>query len=723
HAYKSGWYTNYEYIFKKQYVNTLVGHPLIFTNDGKSRIELVKGKPELRITRGKNGRMSLALSPEPSGAENYAMQETASRVKLIKLDDEYRAIAEILGKGISTPASARKKVLGVIEKFAGDITIVSDIGAGSEAMADIEADSRIHVQLSPMGNGLKLSLFVRPLGAGGHYYTPGAGGKNVIAEINAKQLQTTRDLSREKRLAENVVARCPTLRKAEENQGEWLVDEVHDCLELLLELDDPDQDIVLEWPEGKKFNLAGKAALNQFHLNIKRQKDWFAATGKVTVDDQLVLDLKRLLELTAKSQSRFMEIKDGEFIALTDEFRKRLRELDRYSERYGKGVRFHPLAAMALEGLTNKVGRLRTDKAWKSHIETLRGAENLEPETPSTLRAELRDYQTRGFHWLARLAHWGVGACLADDMGLGKTLQALAMLIKFAPDGPSLVIAPTSVCINWIAEAKRFAPTLNMIQFNSANRRKTLDGAGKFDVLVCGYGLLQQKKAAEMLASASWQMVVLDEAQAIKNVAAKRSRAAMKLQGAFKLITTGTPIENHLGELWNLFKFINPGLLGSLDAFNKNFATLIEKSNDGQARRHLKRLIQPFILRRTKNQVLEELPARTEIRLEVEMSKSEMAFYEALRQRALERLSKSGKARGGARHLKILSEIMKLRLACCNSALVDESIDLPSSKLAIFGDVLEDLLNNRHKALVFSQFVSHLTIIRSYLDEQNIHYQ
>ncbi|MCP4753421.1 MAG: DEAD/DEAH box helicase, partial [Proteobacteria bacterium] len=133
--------------------------------------------------------------------------------------------------------------------------------------------------------------------------------------------------------------------------------------------------------------------------------------------------------------------------------------------------------------------------------------------------------------------------------------------------------------------------------------------------------------------------------------------------------------------------------------------------------------IQPFILRRTKNQVLEELPARTEIRLEVEMSKSEMAFYEALRQRALERLSKSGKARGGARHLKILSEIMKLRLACCNSALVDESIDLPSSKLAIFGEVLEDLLNNRHKALVFSQFVSHLTIIRSYLDEQNIHYQ
>ncbi|MBC8180368.1 DEAD/DEAH box helicase [candidate division KSB1 bacterium] len=572
--YKDGWYTNYEYLFDDKYLFAVIGHPFIFMPDGVSRVELVKGKPELRITKQKDGEIFLELFPKPANYEgNYqAVKETKTRIKIVSIDEEYLRIAKILGKGISVPASAKNKVNQIVEKFASDITIHSDVEGKSDQFTEVESDTQNYVHLIPFGYGLKISVFVRPFGLGGAYYSPGSGGRNVIAEINGKHLKTMRDLAQEKQKMSELIDNCPTLQHYEENHGEWLLDDIGDCLEVLLELDELRQQIVLEWPEGEKFKLVGHASLDQFHLSIKQQQDWFAVTGNLQIDEQLVVDMQQLLALTEKSQSRFIELKDGQFIALTNEFRKRLQELNRYSEKHGVGIRFHPLAALALEGLTNGVGQLKTDIAWKSHINNLQSAQDFTPQLPSTFQAELRDYQVQGFSWLASLSHWGVGACLADDMGLGKTIQALAMLLKHAPDGPSLVVAPTSVCFNWVAEANRFAPTLNVVQFGGNNREKILDEAGKFDVILCSYGLLQQSQVSEMLAPVPWQMVVLDEAQAIKNFFTKRSQAAMKLGAKFKLLTTGTPIENHLGELWNLFRFINPGLLSSLESFNKNFA-------------------------------------------------------------------------------------------------------------------------------------------------------
>ncbi len=725
HTYKDGWYTNVEYIFDETYLFAAVGHPLIFLPDGASRVELVKGKPELRISQPKSGQIALELFPQPSQYEEdyHAVKETDTRIKLVRIDDEYQRMAAIVGKGIRAPVAAKPKIRQIIEKFASDITIHSDIGGKSEQLTEAEADAKIHVHLTPFNNGLKITCFVRPFGKGGAYYAPGAGGKNVIAEINGKHLQTVRALDQEKQHLAELIDACPTLQQYEDHRGEWLIDEVGDCLELLLELEQLRQQIVLAWPEGETFKLAGQAALNQFRLSIKRQKDWFAVTGDLRIDKQLMLDMHQLLTLVEKSQSRFIELDDGRFIALTHEFHQRLRELGRYSEKSGRGVRFHPLAASALEGLTAGVGQLKTDAAWKKHIQKLQDAQAFVPQLPSTLQAELRDYQIEGCRWLAHLSHWGVGACLADDMGLGKTLQALAMLLQHAPNGPSLVVAPTSVGMNWISEAERFAPTLNMVWLGSGDRQKILSQAARFDVIVCTYGLLQQERIAKLLAQNAWQMVVLDEAQAIKNYLTKRSQAAMQLQAQFKLITTGTPIENHLGELWNLFQFINPGLLSSLDRFNQTFALPIEKYKDRQARRHLQKLIRPFILRRTKTQVLEELPARTEICLNVELSREEMAFYEALRQRAVAHLTELESKSPGKQYMQILAEIMKLRQACCNSTLVNPEIVLPSSKLAMFGKVLSELLENNHKALVFSQFVGHLKLIREYLDQHHIDYQ
>lgn len=512
------------------------------------------------------------------------------------------------------------------------------------------------------------------------------------------------------------------MTRTEERDGEWLIEDPEECLELLLELQALGSSVVMAWPEGEKLRVSHQADLKDFNLSIQRQQDWFAATGELKLNQDLVLDMQQLLALLEKTPSRFIPLGDGQFLALTQAFRKRLDELRLFSEKHSKGIRFHPLATLGLEDFVDEVGKVKTDKHWKTHIQRLQEMKNLQPELPSTFGAELRDYQMDGFCWLARLAHWGVGACLADQMGLGKTVQALAVILRNAHEGPSLIIAPTSVCMNWVSEAQKFAPTLNIIQFTGANRQKLLDGLQPLDMLVCSYGLLQQEEVAQMLSGVQWQTIVLDEAQAIKNMTTKRSQAAMNLKANFKLLTTGTPIENHLGELWNLFRFINPGLLGSFESFNQRFAIPIEKYQDKQARNKLKKLIQPFLLRRTKNQVLEELPSRTEILLHVELSREEKAFYEALRRQAISKLSDSN-AEAGNKHLQVLAEIMKLRRACCNPSLVMPDTELSSSKLQLFGEVLGELLENRHKALVFSQFVDHLHIIRNYLDKQGINYQ
>ena len=305
-------------------------------------------------------------------------------------------------------------------------------------------------------------------------------------------------------------------------------------------------------------------------------------------------------------------------------------------------------------------------------------------------------------------------------MGLGKTLQALTVMLARAPAGPAIVVAPTSVCANWIDEARRFTPTLNPISFGYGDRGKMLEAAGPYDVIVCSYGLLHQE--ADGLATVEWETVVLDEAQAIKNRDTMRSRAAMRLGGSFRDDHDRTPIENHLGELWNLFNFINPGLLGSSVSFNAKFSTPIHQRGSSEATGRLKRLIQPFILRRTKAAVLDELPARTEITVRVEMSEPESAFYEALRQRAMDTLADQSDT-GKKSHFRILAEIMKLRRSCCHPQLVAPEVDISGSKLEAFAEAVAELRDNGHKALVFSQFVDHLRIVRSRLDQMGIVYR
>ena len=721
-----------QYAFTQETLSALIGHPLVFLEDSPDvQVEVLPGEPELLVRKIEGDRIQLQLSPPISKKNVTAYLETPTRLRVIEITSQHRQIAEIIGteNQLALPATAKERVLQTLAAVANLVTVQSDIGGG-EAIEEVSANDVPHVHLLPAGAGLKVCILYQPFGEGGAYYQPGKGGETIIAMMNGRRLQTTRDLLSEKENAAVIVETCEVLQEYEPEGGEWIVDEVSDCLQLLLELQSLEDPVMVEWPQGEKFKISRQLGMGDFRFNIRRQQDWFAATGELQIAEGQVMDMRQLMTLASSETGPFIPLADGEFIALTEEFRKRLDAMTRLSESAlstdDAELRIHGLAAIAINDILEDIEQLEVDDAWQEHINRIRSAQTIEPTLPDTLDADLRDYQIEGYQWLARLANWGVGACLADDMGLGKTLQALAVILNRSEQGPALVIAPTSVGMNWESEAKRFTPDLQVKSFREVgrgDRAKLIDGLQSGDLLVCSYGLLQQKEVANLLMKVSWQTIVLDEAQAIKNYATKRSRAVMRLQSSFKIIMTGTPIENHLGELWNLFNFINPGLLGSLNSFNQRFGNPIARDKDEFARDALRRLIQPFILRRTKDQVLTELPSRTEITMPVELSAQEMAFYEALRREAIDKLSGRKDAPKGQKHLQVLAEIMRLRRACCNPSLVRPELSIPSAKLECFNDLLIELLDNNHRALVFSQFVDHLSILRKHLEEKQISYQ
>lgn len=716
----------YEFDLEKA-VAALIGHPLLFWLDSPAtRVELLPGEPELLI---KADPVNVTITMRPAildDTEDVCLtRETPTRLRVVRIKEEHRRIGAIVGDGLVVPLHAEKQVLKAIGAISSIVTVQSDIGGSAADVDQVEADKRLHVHLLPYDHGLKMQILVRPLPGAGAYYAPGSGHESVIADVNGVRLEARRSLHAERESERQLIAACQTLEEAELDHGEWLLGQPLACLELLSELQELDPSkVVMAWPEGESFRVTKKADSKSVRLTIKRDKDWFAANGELQIDENRVMDLRTLLESLKSSRGRFVALGDNQFLALTTELHRRLMELSSFGTDHGDGVRVHPLASFALEDLAQDAGSVDADKAWRAHLARMQDNAAFTPQLPSTLQAELRDYQVEGFEWLARLAHWGVGACLADDMGLGKTLQALALILSRAPQGPTLVIAPTSVCMNWISEAARFAPTLNVKLFGPGERGAMLADAGPFDLVIASYGLLQLE--APMFAKVRWNSIVLDEAQAIKNTATKRSQAVMALQGDFRMVATGTPLENHLGELWNLFRFINPGLLGTSDQFNLRFAGPIERAQDKRAeagaRLRLRRLIQPFILRRTKAQVLSELPPRTEIVLPVELTQEETALYESLRRDALEKLA-ALEAPESQKSIQILAEMMRLRRACCNPSLVAPELKLQSSKLTVFARLLEGLLENRHKVLVFSQFVDHLTLIRKHLDQQGIKYQ
>ncbi|MDE0826117.1 MAG: DEAD/DEAH box helicase [Akkermansiaceae bacterium] len=350
--------------------------------------------------------------------------------------------------------------------------------------------------------------------------------------------------------------------------------------------------------------------------------------------------------------------------------------------------------------------------------------------TPPGLVADLRPYQLAGFRWMRFLADHSLHGILADDMGLGKTMQTLAHILAEKDSGrnqgkPTLVISPTSVVPNWKAEAAKFAPSLNVLVLQGSKRRKLFNTIPHADLVLTSFALLQRD--IELLKKVPFHLVVLDEAQYIKNPAAKVAKAAYELQSTTRLCLSGTPIENHLGELWSLMRFLIPGFLGTQKAFRTSFQNPIEKEDDEERQQLLKERLAPLILRRTKDQVAPELPPKTILTHPIELTTEQKDLYETVRATMDTRVRDAIEATGLQQsRMVFLDALLKLRQICCEPRLLKENVapddPVPSAKLEYFTNLVDTLLEEGRRILVFSQFTSMLALIEKELNQREIPY-
>jgi superfamily II DNA or RNA helicase len=553
----------------------------------------------------------------------------------------------------------------------------------------------------------------------------GVGSLVRHAERDGQQVQYVRSPQRERRLCVQLAEQfaLPT----SEMFGSLTNFEV--ALQLIdtLHAAELEQEVEILWDKASQqpLRVLGAISAQNVSVGISRKRDWFQLSGSAQVGDQSI----ELGELLAGLQAAGQDSIHGDYVRLGDKgwakisqaLRKQLKSLNDSVNHERNTLKFDMTSAHAIRDLLAQDIEMKATAAWTQCLNRLEKAERLEPVLPQGLQAELRDYQHDGFKWLRRLAEWGVGGILADDMGLGKTLQTLAVLLDRAQQGPTLVIAPTSVGFNWVREAQRFAPALDVYLYRETERADFLQQVGPNSLVVCSYGLALRD--AEALAKTQWASLVLDEAQAIKNSRSKTSIAIATIPADWKLALTGTPVENHLGELWSLFHVISPGVLGGWEQFRRRFAAPIEKDNDDERRLALRDRLRPFLLRRTKEEVLKDLPPRTEMNIYVEMSHDERMAYDKVRLSALGEIDELAKlADTKDQRFRILALLTRMRQLACSPRLVDESWKGRSTKTQQLCDTLLELRDEQHRVLVFSQFVKHLSLIREMLDEEKISY-
>ncbi len=584
------------------------------------------------------------------------------------------------------------------------------------------ADTRLYLRLVPnVPNGLVVQIRMRPAPLG-LYCHPGEGPEGLTGVAAGRRVAVVRDLRGEREIAEHILPILGLELENEERPWQWRIEDDDEALDLIFAAQEAISfGVVVEWPLGGNRRVEAKLSPSSLKIEVENKNDWFSLQGQLEVGGWRLTLISLLRAL--RQGRRYVQLgeNDGEAWAeIAQGFRERLHALDDVVHMHRNKLEIDATAAPVLQDLAGDEATIaKASRRFRMLTKKIAKNAKVEHEAPPGLQATLRPYQLEGYRWMHRLADWGVGGCLADDMGLGKTVQTLAILLARAEEGPSLVVAPTSLGFNWEREAGRFAPDLKVLILRGANREKKVRGIGKYDVIVISYGLLVRE--IELLEKIQWGTLVLDEAQAIKNSHTKTSQAVRRVEAKWRLALTGTPIENHLGELWSLFRTISPGLLGSWRRFRDRFAAPIEKEGDDERCRALSRVVRPFVLRRTKKEVLTELPARTEAELYAELSPTEREMYEETRLKAL--LALADVREEQQQRFQVLAALTRLRQLACHPALADKNWKGGSAKLDMFLEIVQELREGDHRALVFSQFTQHLRILREALEEREISYQ
>jgi superfamily II DNA or RNA helicase len=470
---------------------------------------------------------------------------------------------------------------------------------------------------------------------------------------------------------------------------------------------------------GRRYRPAGSVA-----WNVTSGIDWFELSATVDFGG-VTADMPVLLEALARG-SRSIELSDGSLGILPDSLAAQFEPMVALAQKHDGRLRYGRIQVALLDALLAGQPQSHVDEAFERIREELARGERPEAEDePAGFQGTLRHYQREGLGWLSFLERMGLGGCLADDMGLGKTIQVLAMLLRRQGEireagiahRPSLVVVPKSLVFNWIEEAKKFAPTLRVANFTGNARAETAGDLTAWDIVVTTYGTLRRDVVAHR--EVEFDYVILDEAQSIKNAASQAAKACRLLRARHRLALTGTPVENHIGELWSIFEFLNPGQLGSASRLRKFLA-------DGRGSTEVvARAVRPYLLRRTKTQVLSDLPEKTEQTLFVELGEEQRKAYDELREHyRLELSGRIGKLGIGRSRIAVLEALLRLRQTACHPGLVDpKRIDEPGAKIETLLEQLEEVLDEGHKVLVFSQFTSFLAILRRRLDERSVVYE
>jgi len=476
--------------------------------------------------------------------------------------------------------------------------------------------------------------------------------------------------------------------------------------------------------QGKAFHHPGA-----LRMEVSSGVDWFELHGEVEYGGSRA-QLPELLQALRRG-GNMVRLDNGDFGMLPEEWLRRFGPVAGLGTVENNHLRFGRSQAGLLDALLLAQPEARCDETFARVRQELGQFQGVEAaEQPAGFVGHLRDYQREGLGWMHFLRRFSFGGCLADDMGVGKTAQVLALLegrrelrsrLKKdeTPIGPSLVVMPRSLIFNWKLEAERFTPKLRVLDYTGLAR--TDNEFSKFDVVLTTYGTL--RRDALRLKDIEFDYVVLDEAQAVKNATTESAKAVRLLRGNHRLALSGTPMENHLGELWTLFEFLNPGMLGAAGAFK--LAGGAARNPDEDTRRLLASALRPFILRRTKEQVARELPAKTEQTIYCEMKPPQRKLYNELLQHYRDSLLKRIEEEGMAKSkIHVLEALLRLRQAACHPGLIDKARSAdPSAKLEMLIERLTEVLEEGHKALVFSQFTSLLSIVRNRLDASGITYE
>ncbi|QOV87602.1 DEAD/DEAH box helicase [Humisphaera borealis] len=487
--------------------------------------------------------------------------------------------------------------------------------------------------------------------------------------------------------------------------------------------------------DGKLYRSAG-----QVNVSVSSGIDWFELRGDVSFDG-MTASLPRLLAALRKGET-VIKLDDGTFGLLPEEWLKKYAGIAGMGETEGDHIKFSSRQIGFLDAMLSALPDARFDETFsKARDELMRfsGVEAIEP--PATFIGTLRQYQSEGLGWMKFLRKFGFGGVLADDMGLGKTVQVLALLearrrervatpdaqgnvpstLQGTASGPSLVVAPRSLIFNWRQEALKFSPNLRVLDHTAVDRVRSADHFKDYDLVLTTYGTLRRDMS--YFRDIRFDYAILDEAQAIKNASSESAKAARLVQADHRLALSGTPVQNHLGELWSLFDYLNPGMMGSVGVFRDLSADAANR--DVSARELLARALRPFVLRRTKEQVAKDLPEKLEQTIYCELEKDQRKLYDELRDHyrtsLLDRVAKEGMNKA---KIMVLEALLRLRQAACHPGLIDKKRSKePSAKLETLMERIAEVVDEGHKVLIFSQFTSMLAIVKERLDDQKFVYE